>query len=199
MSTNRKSRKGKKAPHLEPDQIIARSRVICDMYAGGEDSIEKVCRDSGLVSLRTFTRWKTQLAEVAELYKSAKEVHERVKPFRIKKAAKLALVRKLEGYEDREEETKGKPDPENPDKMVATEVKVRKRRVEPDTGAIAFALKNVDPEHWKDSHEHDLGKDTKQSLFDFLAEIGRREMKSKSGEEKSKPDQPEKEPGAESE
>lgn len=180
MTTNLHSRKGNKAPHLHPDQILARAKIVCETYAAEDATIESVCRASG-VSYRSFIRWTNRLAEVAELYKKAREINAHLNPIRLKKIAKLALARKLEGYDDREEIQESKPDPEGGERIIPTKIVVKRKRVEPDTGIICFALKNVDPEHWRDSHEHDLMKDTKQKLFDYLAEAGRLATRQKGG------------------
>lgn len=175
MTATRKSRKGRKSPSLTKDQIISKSKIICDHYAAGEDTIESVCK-ALRVQYRTFKVWGARFSEVSELYIDAKKTKQDLDPAHLKRLAKSALRKKLEGYEDDETATReivpDEQNPQGPPKVSKT--KITRRKYQPDSALIKFALINLDPEHYRDTQEHELGKETMSTLFDYLAQVGRR-------------------------
>lgn len=104
---------------------------------------EKQTYDKVNISPDTFYRWIAQKAEFSELVKTAKA------EFRSGLVKKLedSLYRKAIGYEVEETETEYTSDSEgNP---TIKKQSRKKKHIQPDTGAIIFALTNLAPEDWK--------------------------------------------------
>lgn len=173
--------KGKPAPQLTQDQRIEIALKICELYADGESTIESCCEACGVV-YRTFKEWvdraeeNEDYSEIAESYKRAKDKSDQVYMDRLSRKAKTALEKKLEGYEVELEEKEGTPiydDEGNPTGIKTSKIKKSKKYYAPDTTAIIFALKNTDPERFKDRYDHDVRAEGLIDYFDSLRDKGR--------------------------
>ena len=123
----------------------------------------------------TFYTWLQKKNDFSELVKTAKA------EFRSGMVKKLedSLYRKAVGYEVEETETEYTSDSKgNP---VIKRQTHKKKHIQPDTGAIVFALTNLAPEEWKNRQYQQIdgkvktGGDTQVSLVnvsdDLLAEV----------------------------
>lgn len=132
---------------MTKQQKIDKGLKICEKYATGEYTLESCCTSEG-VAYRTFNRWitegKFQIAEVSERYIKACIEKTNAYKTKIKRLAKTALEKKLEGYPVEELTYKGK-------RLIK---KVKKVHI-PDTAIVIFALSNTDPENFKNRQEID--------------------------------------------
>ena len=85
------------------------------------------------------------------------------------KLAKKSLVKKLEGYTEKEEKIvyvdSGKPDAEGKTKPKIKEKTITDKHYQPDTTAIIFTLCNAEPENWKNRQNTEVtGKDGKDLI-----------------------------------
>lgn len=118
------------------------ARKICAIYEKGNHSIVSACESVGLPS-RTFYEWKTRIAEVAELYKSAQKtaMSERVEI--LKEISLTSFGKLLTGFTVDEESTEYTVDAKG--KATISKVKKTKKFIPPSVGAVIYALKVADP------------------------------------------------------
>jgi len=103
---------------------------------------EQVARKLG-VGISTFERYKTDFEELREALKNGKaELVEELEGF---------LYKKAKGYDYVETKVSIKEGVIGTETTTSTVTK----HIAPDTGAIAFALKNLEKEKWKDNHDRD--------------------------------------------
>jgi len=175
----KKSKKGKPTPQLTQGQRIEVAEKICNLYAEGQLTIESCCDACGIV-YRTFKEWvdradeNDEYSEVAEHYKRAKSKSEEIYMDRLSRKAKTALEKRVEGYET-EEKVQETEIIERDGKVIQVpkKLKLTKKTVGPDTTAIIFALKNTDPEKFKDRYDHDVRAEGLIDYFDSLRDKGR--------------------------
>ena len=93
---------------------------------------------------------------------------------RLSQKAKTALEKRVEGYET-EEKVQETEIIERDGKVIQVpkKLKLTKKTVGPDTTAIIFALKNTDPEKFKDRYDHDVRAEGLVDYFDSLRDKGR--------------------------
>ena len=119
-------------------------------------SVNESCDECG-VSVTQFYTWRRSFEsfedEVQEAITEAKR--------RIVKKLEGALYKKALGYEveDREETTKNYPNG-----GVDSTVKNTKRHIQPDTGALIFALCNLAPEEWQKRQKMEVSGPEKGSI-----------------------------------
>lgn len=130
----------------------ALAEKICAVLATGEHTIADVCKQVGITE-STFYKWKLEKSEFSEALKKAEA--QRLAAF--KNMARSGLAKLLDVHEVEETTTEyvdkaGKP--------IIKSRKVTKRVFMPNATAVIFALKNLDPESFKDRQqvEH-TGKD----------------------------------------
>lgn len=105
-------------------------------------SNEQIAENLG-ISISSFYEYQAQYLEFSDAIKRGKQ------PLVIQ--LENALMKRAFGYDVTERTTEMKIDSEgNPQPAVVKNVI---KHFAPDVGAIAFALKNKDPENWKDKHE----------------------------------------------
>lgn len=109
------------------------------------------------IAYSTLNNYKLEHLELMEALKKGRE--------ELVEELEMSLYRKAMGfeYEETEEyvEMKG-------DKIAVKRKKIIKKNALPDTGALAFALKNLDPENWKDKRENQISGEIKTNSFDEL-------------------------------
>lgn len=121
---------------------------LTDALAKGQHPIAEICKLYNIAE-STWHRWQAEKSEFSELIKKAQE-KQRVA---ISSLAKRSLVKKLEGYDYEETVTEGKTD--NDGKLKSKHVKRVQRHVPPSDTCIIFALKNLDPDNFSDTHRVD--------------------------------------------
>ena len=94
------------------------------------------------VGTSTAERYKLEYRELREALKNGKE--------ELIENLETSLYKKAMGYEYEETKTVREKDDNGKDKV---RIEVTKKHLAPDTGALAFALKNLDPERWRDRHD----------------------------------------------
>jgi transcriptional regulator with XRE-family HTH domain len=100
------------------------------------------------IAMSTFSLWKIKYPEFSEAIKNVKQ--------ELIGRLEHALYKRAEGFEVMQVE--GKPDPNDPNGIIP--IRIKKVYFPPDTGALAFSLKNLDPKNWRDKHEF-VGEDGK--------------------------------------
>ena len=102
---------------------------------------EQICKKLD-VGVSTFNRYKNQYRELREALKKGKE--------HLIEELEDSLYKKAMGFEYEEVKTYIL---QGDDGKTRQKVEKHKRYAQPDTGAIAFALKNLAPDKWKDRHD----------------------------------------------
>lgn len=118
---------------------------ICGYIKSG-DSQKIACIKAG-ISCSTFYEWIKSKSELADSVKKAKEEFQET----IIGKLEASLWKRAMGYEVKETETEYVEDVGNKDKPGKPKIKsqkVRIKHIQPDTGALIFALTNVAPEKW---------------------------------------------------
>lgn len=145
----------KKGKKMSRKQRLKKAEKICSVYATGEYSVKASSEANG-VSERTFHAWVKKHDEIAALYAAAQRMAEKKYLKRLKHKAKTALEKRVEGYtiklqKQKWEYTFDRQQGKNVRRLVATEV--AEKEVLPNMSAIIFALKNTDPDNFKDKQE----------------------------------------------
>lgn len=151
---------------------------ICEEYARGENTIDSICKAYG-VPYSTFYGWVTEgepgyIEGIENHYKKAKSKSDQIYMDRLSRKAKTALEKRVEGYET-EEKVQETDIIERDGRVIQVpkKLKLTKKTVGPDTTAIIFALKNTDPEKFKDRYDHDVRAEGLVDYFDSLRDKGR--------------------------
>jgi hypothetical protein len=165
--TNKKLKKRKRPVYKKwtKAKIIKAVKKVCELYTKGEYTIESCCNSVG-VPYRTFMSWFEKynsyigevpdnynyFAELADLYRDAKESSSDVFRGNLIKKAENALEQKLVGYEYEETVTEVKQVTDNDGNTVLVPVGIKKtkKRVLPSDAAIKFTLTALKPEVYGD-------------------------------------------------
>lgn len=102
------------------------------------------------ISLSTFYVWKERFPDISEAIKKGKEI--------IDFEVEQALLKRALGYTYTE--TRKEIDANGKKKVIVTE-----KRVEPDTTAQIFWLKNRKPDKWRNNPEAPEGADDKLNAY----------------------------------
>lgn len=94
------------------------------------------------VGTSTAERYKNDYWELREALKNGKE--------ELIENLEDSLYKRAMGYEYEETKTIIEKDDNGKDKV---KLEITKKKLHPDTGALAFALKNLAPDRWKDRHD----------------------------------------------
>lgn len=105
-------------------------------------SNEQIAENLG-IDISTFYDYQNKYPDFSEAIRKGKQ------PLVIQ--LENALMKRAFGYEVTERTTEMKMDAEG--KPQPAMIKNIVKHIAPDVGALAFALKNKDPENWKDKHE----------------------------------------------
>lgn len=114
--------------------------AICAFIRDG-DSQRLACKKAG-IGESTFFDWVKLKPEFSDKIKKAKEEFQAT----ITGKLEATLWKKAMGYEVTETETEYVTDKEGNQKVKSQKIKVK--HIQPDTGALIFALTNVAPEKW---------------------------------------------------
>lgn len=137
------------------------ARTVSNNYKTGTYTLESACNNAG-VPYRTFKHWWDRyyenpedtrakshcLAEVAELWEKAQELHHTYSNQALVKKAETALEKKITGYEYEETETMIKKviGPDGIEAMIPTGLKKVKKYCPPSDRAIQFVLTKLNPD-----------------------------------------------------
>jgi hypothetical protein len=97
------------------------------------------------ITHNTFYEWKRNKKEFSDGLKRGRYV--------ALQKVEGSLIKKALGYMVTEKTTEAKIESDGTTKPLT--VKFTEKHIVADTGAIAFFLKNKDPEHWRDRQEYD--------------------------------------------
>lgn len=111
------------------------------LYARG--ATDQEVADAFGINRRTITRWRNDYPEFKEACEITKGMADSL--------VEASLYKKATGYTSVTKETRVTIDNEGNQKPA--EIKKIEREVDPDTGAIAFWLKNRKPDEWRDRRE----------------------------------------------
>ena len=127
-------------------------------YIREGDSNVLACKKAG-ISESSFYEWVNKIPEFSEALKNAR------KEFRagIIKELETSLWKRATGFEF--DETKTDYVAENDGKPIIIKQTKIKKFIPPDTGALVFALTNLDPENWKNRQDNRLSVDDGISGF----------------------------------
>ena len=136
------------------------SKKIFELYCSGNFTPESCCQQNGITS-RTLHNWSEEISEISNSFKSAKETNAKANKQNVRDVAVDGLKRLLTGYFVEEEDVEEFKDKNG--KLISTKIKKKKKYIQPQTAAIIFALKNVDPSNWNEDKFSD--QDTIEQVF----------------------------------
>ncbi len=125
--------------------------LLAEKYARDGLSNEQIAFKFG-ISVATLYNWQKKYIEFLEAIKRGK------KPVDIE--VENALLKRALGYEFEEKTTEIEVGIDGEPKV--TKVKTVKKHISPDVGAIAFWLKNRNPDQWKEINRTDLNATLKE-------------------------------------
>lgn len=135
-------------PISKIDQKLTIAKKICDQYAQGMHTIAD-CAESQGISVRTFTNWEQELTEVSDMYKEAKQLHQKS----MEHAALKSLRKLIDGFTVEEITQDVEPIYDSNGEQIGTKrksIRQTKKHFAPNVTAIIFALKAIDPAKFKD-------------------------------------------------
>ena len=111
---------------------------ICELIEQDTYTIEEICKNVGIVE-STFYEWKATKEEFSEAIKKA----EKKRMNKLAIAARNSLMRLVCGFEVVHTKIKKVKDGKVIEEVIET------KNIEPNTGAVIFALTNADSENFK--------------------------------------------------
>lgn len=151
--------KGKYEKWLTPEGLL-----LIEGWKRDGLSDEQVAHNIGC-SYSTLRAWADKYPALSAALKKGREV--------VIREVENALVKRARGY-TYTEETKERKYNNLTGKYEMTVTRSVQKTVPPDVGAIAFYLKNVDPEHWRDKQNIELSsqQDDMAKMDDILKQMG---------------------------
>lgn len=139
------AKKGQKMLQRTQDQKRQLAKAIFNDYAQGMYSLVN-CAKAHKVNIRTLNLWCSEDSAVAQFKKNAQDLIAAPDPDALKVKARVSLEKLITGYEYEEKTV----DVETDSSGRIKQQKVRKvtKRVQPDTTAVIFTLKNTDPDNF---------------------------------------------------
>lgn len=143
-------------------QKLRVAKAICDLYATNRYTIESCCKSEG-VPYRTFASWFSEgqrgyVAEIAEIYKKTLDLKADTNRGELKELALTSFRRLISGEEFEEKSTVVRVNPNGTGTI--TDVKKTIKKIMPNPAAVIFALKNLDPAHFKDKQDIEVTDNT---------------------------------------
>lgn len=126
--------------------ITAEGLARIEQWARDKLTDEAIAKNMGITA-STFYAWNKKYSDISEAIKRGREP--------VVENVENALLKRAEGFRDVERTYERVRNPETGEfeMMLTKEVE---RVYPPDVGAIAFYLKNKDPENWKDRKDLDV-------------------------------------------
>lgn len=119
---------------------------ICALVETDNYTIPEICKYVGIVP-STYHKWLNEKEDFSDAIKKAKDNFDEI----MKCEAKRSLRKLIQGYEVDEVKTVYSENKEG--KPRIKERTVTKKHYQPNTVAVIFALKNLDPDNWRDKQE----------------------------------------------
>lgn len=147
---------------------LQKAVMICSEYEAGNVTISACCSRHG-ISAKTWWNWCESITEITDLYKKAKEVHNRIGKESIGEKAVKGLSQLLTGFMITETTTEETRKMINDQLTVVHSVtKTWKKFIRPSAAAVIFALKNTDPSNWNVIPPEEFDPDDdKQEVFEI--------------------------------
>ena len=139
-------------------------QILCNYIREG-DSQQLACKKAG-IGHSAFYDWLNSKPEFAEVVQKAKDEFQAT----ITGKLEATLWKRAMGYEVTETETEYVSDANGNPKIKSQKTKVK--HIQPDTGALIFALTNVAPEKWinRQRVEAQVTKEIKEQEHDYYFE-----------------------------
>lgn len=137
---------------------------ICEHYATGQFTIESCCEKEG-ISDRTWNYWVKENAEIADIYKIAKQVEYKARLGELRRKALTSLEKLVMGFTDDEVHQEVVPIyDDNGNEIGVKNVRIKrvKKVFAPNCMAVMFALNATDSETFK---YHQPQSDTGDQVF----------------------------------
>jgi hypothetical protein len=159
-------RKGKYEYWISPDGLL-----LIEGWARDGLSEEQIARNMGC-AYSTFRAWRDKYPALSAVLKKGREV--------VVRELENALIKRAKGYEVEEttEELKWNQVTRKQELMVTKRVK---KHIAPDTGALAFALKNYAPDKWRDRKDVEISGQLDTNPFAELTEEQLRKLAKDNG------------------
>ncbi|MBP3880036.1 MAG: helix-turn-helix domain-containing protein [Lachnospiraceae bacterium] len=159
-------RKGKYEYWISPDGLL---RI--EGWARDGLSKEQIAKNIG-VRVETIIDWEKRFPQFSKALKKGREV--------VVRELENALIKRAKGYEVEEttEELKWNQATRKQELMVTKRVK---KHIAPDTGALAFALKNYAPDKWRDRKDVEISGQLDTNPFAELTEEQLRKLAKDNG------------------
>lgn len=154
VKQSKTTNKRKSTRRTKADKIKIASAIL-DLYSSGEFTLESCCGEHGITA-RTLHNWSGDISEISDRYKKAKEDNAKSNKEKVRDLAIDGLKRLLTGYVAEEEDVEERFDKSG--RLLSRIVKKKKKHVQPNTAAVIFALKNVDPANWNEDKFADEGQ-----------------------------------------
>ena len=87
----------KKGVNVPIEEKIKIAKLICELYATNEYSLEECCKATAIDS-KTFFNWRREFPEIAELYLDAEGKNETIYMHKLRERGRTNVERLLEGY-----------------------------------------------------------------------------------------------------
>lgn len=129
-------------------------------YIREGDTVKMACKKAGIIR-DTFYRWQRDKPEFAEALKKARREFRET----IVQALEQSLWKRAAGYEV--EEVKNEYRTLKDGSKVLVKSSKTTKHFPPDTGALIFALINLDPENWKNKQDNRLSVDESVGGFNI--------------------------------
>ena len=161
---------------LTKEEKVEIAKKICNLYSTDMYTIAECVENQG-ISVKTFNNWKNDFTEVTELYKKCQEKKRSVRMTELKKRALTGLEKLITEREIEDKYTTVKMDDQGEPEL--TEVKTTKRKLQPNPTAVIFALKNLDPKHFRESQfvEHSGEVDINKNIEIDLTKLSTNELR----------------------
>ncbi len=148
-----------KGRNLKIHDKIEIANAVCEMYETGQFTIASCLAEHGINSDSTWIKWQSEIEEIEERYKKAKEVLEEMdrqkqiaQRERIRRTSLDNLEKLVTGYTVEVVEQKVIPGGTDADgNEIPTQVletKIKQVHVRPDKTLIMYALNNLDGENF---------------------------------------------------
>lgn len=159
-------RKGKYEYWISPDGLL-----LVEGWARDGLSKEQIAKNIG-VRVETIIDWEKRFPQFSKALKKGREV--------VVRELENALIKRAKGYEVEEttEELKWNQVTHKQELMVT---KRTTKHIAPDTGALAFALKNYAPDKWRDRKDVEISGQLDTNPFAGLTEEQLRKLAKDNG------------------
>lgn len=157
-------RKGKYEYWISPDGLL-----LIEGWARDGLSKEQIAKNIG-VRVETIIDWEKRFPQFSKALKKGREV--------VVCELENALIKRAKGYEVEEttEELKWNQVTHKRELMVTKRIK---KHIAPDTGALAFALKNYAPDKWRDRKDVEISGQLDTNPFAGLSDDELRKLAKK--------------------